>query len=37
MSTVAAKELVRQGYTNVMELDGGMGAWAATGYELVRQ
>ena len=37
MSMVAAKELAGHGYTNIIELDGGMGAWAATGYELIRQ
>lgn len=27
MSTIAAKELVKLGYTNVFELDGGFNAW----------
>lgn len=37
MSTSAADALVQEGYTQVMELDGGMRAWEAAGYELIRQ
>jgi rhodanese-related sulfurtransferase len=37
MSTTAARELVKLGYTNVMELDGGFHAWSAAGHELIRQ
>ncbi len=37
MSTVAAKTLVRLGYTNVWELQGGFNAWQASGYPLETQ
>lgn len=35
MSTSAAAELALLGYTNVAEVDGGMGAWEAAGYTLL--
>jgi rhodanese-related sulfurtransferase/dienelactone hydrolase len=37
MSTIAAEELVAQGYTNIWELDGGMVAWEAAGFELIEK
>lgn len=36
MSSLAAKALVKNGYTNVWNLDGGMIAWKKQGYELIR-
>jgi rhodanese-related sulfurtransferase len=35
MSTTAAQVLADEGYTNVMELDGGFNAWQAQGYQLL--
>ena len=34
MSTIAAKELVKLGYTNIFQLDGGMDAWELAGNTL---
>lgn len=35
MSATAAKELVRLGFTNVFNLDGGFRAWSAAGFEFI--
>lgn len=37
MSTSAAQTLAAAGYTGVMELAGGMSAWEAAGYALIRK
>ena len=37
MSTEAAPILVNLGYTNVVEVDGGMQAWQAAGNELIEK
>ncbi len=34
-SEIAAAELVRNGYTNVLLLEGGMNAWREAGYALI--
>lgn len=37
MSTTAADKLVSLGYTDVYEVDGGMRAWEAAGYDFIRE
>jgi rhodanese-related sulfurtransferase len=37
MSTTAAETLASVGYTDIYEVDGGMKAWEAAGYELIRE
>jgi len=34
MSAIAAETLVKLGYTNLWNLDGGMVAWEQAGYEI---
>lgn len=36
MSAIAAKELVKLGYTQVWDLEGGMAAWQQAGYSIVQ-
>ncbi len=36
MSSIAAKTLARLGYTNIMDVEGGMIAWEKQGYPLVQ-
>jgi rhodanese-related sulfurtransferase len=37
MSAIAAAELVKAGYTNVWNLEGGMSAWEQAGYPLLQK
>ena len=37
MSAIAARTLVKLGFTNVWNLDGGMVEWEKQGYELIRK
>lgn len=36
MSTIASEELVNMGYTNIINLSGGMIAWEQDGYPIMR-
>lgn len=37
MSTIVAEALAKVGYTNVWNLAGGMRAWEAAGYEVIKK
>jgi rhodanese-related sulfurtransferase len=37
MSAIAARTLVGLGYTNVSDLQGGMGSWTAAGYQVLER
>lgn len=37
MSAIAAEELVKAGYNDVLNLDGGMAAWERAGFELIKK
>jgi rhodanese-related sulfurtransferase len=36
MSAIAAEELVKRGYTNIWNLDGGMSAWESAGLQVIQ-
>jgi rhodanese-related sulfurtransferase len=36
MSTIAAEELVKDGYSNILELEGGMNSWQKEGFPIVQ-
>jgi rhodanese-related sulfurtransferase len=35
MSTTAAREMVKAGYTNIFNLDGGFRAWSQAGFDFI--
>jgi rhodanese-related sulfurtransferase len=37
MSSIAAKTMVKLGYTNVIDVPGGMNAWESAGYEVIQK
>ena len=37
MSAIAAEELLKRGYTNIWNLDGGMSAWENAGLPIIRK
>jgi len=37
MSAIASRALVRAGYTDIYNLDGGFRAWSAAGYSLIQK
>lgn len=37
MSAIAAETLIKRGYTDVWNLDGGMSAWESAGFALIRK
>ena len=37
MSAIAARTLVRLGYTSILNLDGGMTAWREAGFNVIRK
>ncbi len=37
MAAIAAETLIKQGFTNIWNLDGGMSAWESAGFPLIRK